>query len=201
MDILDLRSRFFANIRRGENGCIEWTGARLPAGYGVISVDSRNRPATHVSWFIKYGTWPGWHMLHRCDNPPCVNPEHLFEGDDAANAADRVAKGRSWQILTGLEVSEIVALTETRMGLKEIADLFGVTAGHVSNLRHGRFRTVPATRQRKPTTLRCKSVVDGEELTLEEIAQRYGQPLSRVRQRYSRGARGADLIRARYAHR
>lgn len=200
MDILDLREKFLGKISLAPSGCIEWTGARRPKGYGLLRVDGVLRSATHVSWFLKHGVWPTAHLLHRCDNPPCVDPDHLFEGTDADNAADRSAKGRGWQKLTGLEVSEIVALTDTRMGLQEIADLFDITPGYVSNLRHGRFRTKLGPKPDKP--MKCLTTnVKGEELTLKQIAEKHGVPLQRIRERYSRGVRGDALIRPAHVRR
>jgi hypothetical protein len=50
-----------------------------------------------VSWLIHYGVIPpGQHVLHRCDNPPCVRPDHLFLGNQGVNNRDMVAKGRHW---------------------------------------------------------------------------------------------------------
>lgn len=198
----DLRRRFFAKIAPApDSECILWTGARR-SNYGVACVAGKQRQATHVSWFLKYGVWPDQHILHRCDNPICVNPDHLFEGTDADNAADRDAKGRHrvlsgeeapWTRLTGLEVSEIVALTDTRMTNAEIGALFDVGAAYVSSLRHGRYRTAPAGRNRKPRGCR-RYLIDGVEMTIDEIAARAGVGRATIEMRISRGITGSGLL-------
>lgn len=198
----DLRQRFFSKITPGENGCILWTGAKRPKGYGLMSVDGKPHNATHVSWRLKHGDWPEQHLLHRCDNPPCINPEHLFEGTNQDNVDDKMAKGRGGQLsgfeapgakLTGLEVSEIVALTETRMGLLRIGDLFGVSAAYVSQLRHGHSRGVGSPRRDKP---KASNLVEfeGEMLSVRDIAERAGLKPEMVRRRIERGLTGQALI-------
>lgn len=206
----NVRARFFAKIAADPSSdCILWTGARRPTGYGVVSVAGKLRQATHVSWFLKYGVWPSQQMLHRCDNPPCVNPEHLFEGTPADNVVDRDAKGRHWVLcgeeasgakLTDLEVSEIIALTETSMTGREIGALFGVTAAYVSMLRHGRCRVTSQGlphkthgRPRKPKGAR-RFEVGGRMLTVLEIATEAGLNCETVRGRLARGLSGDDLI-------
>ena len=81
-----------------ESGCILWAGCKNAAGYGVFSSGknwSRNRLAHRIAYERKNGPIPeGLKVLHRCDNPPCINPDHLFLGTDADNVADKVAKGR-----------------------------------------------------------------------------------------------------------
>lgn len=92
------RERFFAKTRRDERtGCLEWTGSRSRKGYGQFWMNGRNETAPRAAWILQYGSVPaGLHVLHACDNPPCVEvgPGHLFTGTNLDNARDRDRKGR-----------------------------------------------------------------------------------------------------------
>jgi hypothetical protein len=88
--------RFWAHVdKTGE--CWVWTGARNAAGYGDFH---RGGGMNHVfahrySWELVHGSLPeGRLVLHHCDNPPCVNPKHLFDGTHADNTRDMIRKGR-----------------------------------------------------------------------------------------------------------
>lgn len=75
--------------------CVEWEGARHPQGYGRTWVDGKSRRAHRVAWEETNGPIPeGMWVLHKCDNPPCVNIDHLFLGTAKDNAQDTVQKGR-----------------------------------------------------------------------------------------------------------
>ena len=89
-----MEERFWQKVRKGP-GCWEWTSARLPSGYGLISWRGTEHYAHRVSWMIHHGEVPaGMYVLHRCDNPPCVNPDHLYPGDAADNMRDCISRGR-----------------------------------------------------------------------------------------------------------
>lgn len=78
-----------------ENGCLEWTASRTSKGYGRLNVDLHPRSSHRLSWEVFYGDIPeGKQVLHRCDNPPCINPLHLFLGTNLDNSNDKVSKGR-----------------------------------------------------------------------------------------------------------
>jgi hypothetical protein len=82
------------------SGCWLWTGAVKELGYGVIGLGTRQQgtaKAHRVSWTLHRGEIPaGMNVLHRCDNPSCVNPAHLFLGTLKDNARDCVSKGRNF---------------------------------------------------------------------------------------------------------
>lgn len=72
--------------------CVTWMGARNHKGYGI---DGRRGLAHRIAWAATHGPIPtGMVICHRCDNPPCINVDHLFLGTQADNIADMRAKGR-----------------------------------------------------------------------------------------------------------
>jgi HNH endonuclease len=75
--------------------CWLWQGGCLSAGYGHFYLNGKSLKAHRVSWQLTNGPIPlGLWVLHRCDVPGCVRPDHLFLGDNEANQADMVSKGR-----------------------------------------------------------------------------------------------------------
>jgi len=79
------------------SGCWLWSGAKTSSGYGSFAMDRyRTIPAHRYAWICAYGSIPdGIDVCHRCDNPLCVNPEHLWLGTHTDNNSDRHRKGRS----------------------------------------------------------------------------------------------------------
>ena len=79
------------------SGCWEWTGSKNDKGYGRVYADRDEKRAHRAMWEQAHGPVPdGLWVLHRCDNPPCVNPDHLFLGTPLDNVRDMMAKGRHW---------------------------------------------------------------------------------------------------------
>ena len=77
-----------------DSGCIEFQGSRSKDGYGCINFGKEGR-AHRLAWVLAGNTIPaGMIVCHHCDNPPCMNPDHLFIGTDADNTHDSMKKGR-----------------------------------------------------------------------------------------------------------
>ena len=89
--------RFWSKVAvRNSDECWEWQNSCFPDGYGGFKLKGQTLSAHRIAWTIVYGPIPvGMQVLHRCDNPPCQNPTHLFLGTNADNMRDRNRKGRT----------------------------------------------------------------------------------------------------------
>ncbi len=95
---IPLKERLMAKIKIAKNGCWNWTGWMSHLGYGRIGEGGEKGKLLFVhraSWMVFRGKIPnGLCVCHKCDNPPCVNPAHLFLGTQLDNMRDRDKKGR-----------------------------------------------------------------------------------------------------------
>lgn len=88
------RKSFWSRVVKEPNGCWIWTGA-CSKGYGQFSIRGKHIYAHRFSWLLAHSEIPnGMSVLHTCDNPACVNSEHLWLGTHNDNMADMVRKGR-----------------------------------------------------------------------------------------------------------
>ena len=137
---------FWSKVRR-DDGCWIWTAFTNDQGYGVFGIGGRQTMlAPRFSWQLANGPIPqGLNVLHKCDNPPCVRPDHLFLGTRLDNARDREQKGRGNQPrgernaqakLTNVDIVAIRSLQGTLTQV-QIAERFGVTQTTIGNILRG----------------------------------------------------------------
>lgn len=129
------------------SGCWNWTGATAGKGYGFIKIPKTRKQeyAHRLSWMIHRGEIPdGKYVLHRCDNPACVNPAHLFIGDAKENSWDMRAKQRHLygekngsHVLMAKDVKEIKKMLAYGVSQARVAKLFGVCQMTVSRIHRG----------------------------------------------------------------
>ena len=143
-------ARFWSKVQKAEGeACWLWTAAvHSGTGYGMFSVSRSIADGAHrVAWRLTNGEIPdGQWVLHRCDNPRCVRPDHLFLGTHDDNMADMVSKGRGTTAnrgegsararLTEEDVREIRRLSATGFGLSELGKRFGVPSTTISAIVH-----------------------------------------------------------------
>lgn len=120
---------FWSNVVVDPNGCWLWQAGKFTAGYGAFQVDGKICYAHRIAYELQHGEIPkGAHLLHTCDTPACVNPDHLNPGTQKDNIQDAARKGR-WMS------------PKRRAHLKRL---------HKSQIIHGMSRRDPAKRTPKP---------------------------------------------------
>lgn len=154
--MIDYAARFWSKVEKTE-GCWVWQGVTDKDGYGHFSqgrsTGSRSPQMAHrVAFALERGPiQTGLHVLHHCDNPPCVRPDHLFLGTNVDNVRDRMQKGRQGRTvrhcgsrngqsrLTEPQVLEMWALFNTgNHSVGALAARFGCSYPNAWKITHGR---------------------------------------------------------------
>jgi hypothetical protein len=147
---MSLSDRFWRSVRK-TRACWLWTASVDACGYGKIRTgrstgDGCRAPvgAHRVAWLLQIGDIPpGMHVLHKCDNPRCVRPGHLFLGTHKINMEDKTRKGRGNQPkgaahgrakLTNAAVREI---RKRLLPTARLAEKFGVHQSQIQRVQHG----------------------------------------------------------------
>ena len=148
----DLAERFWSKVNRtDEESCWEWMACKDTRNYGVINIERKIVKAHRVAYELTHGPIPeGLGILHKCDNPSCCNPAHLFAGTHAENMADRFAKG-GWEnstfrgskhSLAKLNEAQVVAIREEyakgSVTQKELAIKYGVSKSTIETVIYRR---------------------------------------------------------------
>ena len=126
-------------------GCWLWTACTTPAGYGQIRVNGKSTQAHRIAWELANGPIPpGLDVLHHCDNPPCVNPKHLFLGTDVENQQDCVEKGRhnpncgEDRPNAKLSIIAVQEIRESKLSAYKLATKFSVSRSAIRAVLDGR---------------------------------------------------------------
>lgn len=159
----DAERRFWSKVdKRGPDECWPWTACTDKDGYGGLQIGSRSdgvrgkARAHRLSWCLANdrNIPSGLCVLHRCDNPICVNPRHLFLGTNVDNTADRTAKGRGWRprgeahphASTSRYGARVIyrMATSGKWTQREIAAAFRIGQSQVSRIYSGQHWASPA---------------------------------------------------------
>lgn len=142
-----LLDRFEAKIYYAIDSCWYWTGCVCKFGYGRIRVNGVSELSTRISYTLFKGGIPdGMYVCHRCDNPACVNPDHLFLGSQSDNMKDMMNKGRRGYYgeenpRTKLKESDILTIRSGAFTVTELMTKYQMTYSGVWNIIHRRSWT------------------------------------------------------------
>lgn len=133
-----LPSRLLGNIEVGDPAkCWPWRGKRTPDGYGVVKVEGREDYAHRMVCELASGPLGDRQALHRCDNPPCCNPAHIYPGTPADNIKDMDARGRRGRSYK-LSVETVQQIAASKFSWRKTAAAFGVSKRTVMQIKMGR---------------------------------------------------------------
>jgi hypothetical protein len=137
-----LEEWFWSNVKVNGEGCMEWQGSiERKGGYGRW----RGHGAHRIAYWLANGAFPeDLAILHRCDNPPCINPAHTRPGTLATNCDDRYEKGRyvRWPkdqkpLFAPAEIAQIQRLYAGGSTVAELADHFNIAVDNIKGFVEG----------------------------------------------------------------
>lgn len=148
--IHSFEKRFQILTKTLPNGCVIWTGMLTSQGYGKTTVNYKTKMAHRAVWEHRFGEIPsGLFLLHKCDNPACVNLDHLFLGTQMDNMTDMRKKHRdnylkgerhSQAKLTDVQVRSIRRMRRQGFTYKHISTYFPVSKDHVGAICRRAYR-------------------------------------------------------------
>lgn len=135
-EMKSITERFWSKVQvAGFDECWEWQAYRNEDGYGKILIEGKAKSSHRVCYELSFGEIPiGFEVCHSCDNRACCNPKHLWLGTHFQNTADMTIKKRFAKKLSQRDVDEIRTLRQQGLGLKELANRFGVRFQHISRV-------------------------------------------------------------------
>ena len=207
------KNRFWNKVdkSRGPDACWPWTAHRFDKAYGCFYLKGRVVRAHRVAWVLTNGQIPqsnkyhGICVCHRCDNPGCCNPSHLFLGTNADNVADREKKHRNTPgeantsaKLTNDRVAKIIKAYATgKVSHEDLARQFGVSSNTISRVtnrqswKHLPFAVaMPAVRVVKPCKPICGEENISSKLTTAKIIS--------IRSSYGSGTANLNQLATRF---
>jgi hypothetical protein len=142
---LDFEKRVLTKIVIDKNNCWEFSKGKNYGGYGISTLEHKQMLVHRASYKYHFGSIPeGLHILHRCDNPPCCNPDHLFAGTNLDNIRDKMEKGRQKGNKGGdhpeskLKETDVINIFLSSESIKELAKQYNVEPCTISNIRNSR---------------------------------------------------------------
>ncbi len=146
-----VKNRFYAKVLIPNNdGCMLWAGCLTPKGYGSFRVKGKDTHASRFSYLLHCGNIPkNLCICHKCDNPACVSPEHLFIGTQKQNVMDMIKKNRQnyakgskigLSKLNEEKVKNIKNLIgEKKLSLSEVSKIFNVSIRNIYKILQGKI--------------------------------------------------------------
>ena len=142
---LTTMERFEESWEEDKNGCWIWLHSTDRDGYGRPTVNGRPIRAPRLAWELYRGPIPdGLFVLHNCDVPRCVNPEHLRLGTPRDNANDAINRGRHHRqngeknSQAKLTEADVVAIRKSLLAESELGRIYGISAARAGEIRRGR---------------------------------------------------------------
>ncbi len=136
------QDRFWAKVNKTAD-CWIWSGGCYEDGYGNFLYMGKSIGAHRYSWIYHYGEIPqGLQVLHKCDCPSCVNPQHLFLGTHKDNMKDMISKGRQQHVNgeahynSRLTLKQVSDIRKSPLLARELANIYEVSRSHISAIKN-----------------------------------------------------------------
>lgn len=150
LPMLSMATRIKSKVNVTKNGCWNWLGSYRKSGYGKMNVGSTTDGSRHTVTVSRasYETFvgpipPGLVVCHKCDNPKCVNPDHLFVGTFKDNFDDMVAKGRQ-RLARGTRIAsakldnqKVRQIRKSSLTVRELSEKYGVDTTTIRHVLKG----------------------------------------------------------------